>query len=77
MLVVCGILSYVFPGGSFARTETGEIIAGTYAKGETSGIAFWKIITAPFRVFFAEGSLTIIMICLLRDFDKTYCLPVD
>ncbi len=64
MIALCGILSLVIPQGQFERTADGEIIAGTFTQGEASGLAFWKIITAPVRVFFAEGSLTIIMICL-------------
>ena len=64
MLVVCGVLSLIVPQGEFARNANGEIIAGTYVQGEAHGIEFWRIITAPFRVFAAEGSLTIIMICL-------------
>ena len=64
MIAVCGILSLFIPQGSFARTQSGEIIAGTYVKGAVKGIAFWRVITAPFRVFFADGSITIIMICL-------------
>ena len=64
MITICGILSLVIPQGQFLRTETGEIIAGTYIQGEVKGIAFWRIITAPFRVFFADGGITIIMICI-------------
>ncbi len=64
MLAVCGILSLVVPQGSFLRDEAGQIIAGTYAQGSIKGIEFWRILTAPFRVFFADGSITIIMICI-------------
>ena len=64
MLALCGILSLIIPQGHFDRTETGEIIAGTFTQGEAHGIEFWRIITAPFRVFFEEGSLTVIMICV-------------
>lgn len=64
MLALCGILSLVIPQGQFARNADGEIIAGTFTQGKAQGLAFWKILTAPVRVFFAEGSITIIMICL-------------
>ena len=64
MIAICGILSLFIPQGHFARNEAGEIVAGTFVQTEPQGLSFWKIITAPFRVFFAEGSLTIIMICL-------------
>ena len=64
MIALCGILSLVIPQGEFLRNANGEIIAGTYTKGEVQGIAFWRIITAPFRVFFVDGGITILMICL-------------
>ena len=64
MIAICGILSLFIPQGHFARNEAGEIIAGTFVQTEAHGLSFWKIITAPFRVFFVEGSITIIMICL-------------
>lgn len=64
MLALCGVLSLVVPQGEFLRNASGEIIAGTYTQGGVHGIALWKILTAPFRVFFADGSITIIMICL-------------
>ena len=64
MIAICGILSLVIPQGEFLRNANGEIIAGTYTKGEVQGIAFWRIITAPFRVFFVDGGITILMICL-------------
>lgn len=64
MLTVCGFLSLVVPQGEFLRNASGEIIAGTYTQGKVQGIALWKILTAPFRVFFADGGITIFMICL-------------
>ena len=64
LLAVCGILSLIIPKGSFLRNDNGEIIAGTYVQGSVEGIAFWRILTAPFRVFFVDGGITIIMICL-------------
>lgn len=64
MIAICGILSLFIPQGHFSRNDAGEIIAGTFVQTEAQGLSFWKIITAPVRVFFAEGSLTIIMICL-------------
>ena len=65
ILIVCGVLSYIIPQGAFLRDETtGEIISGTYVQGNVDGIAIWRIITAPFRVFISEDALTIIFICL-------------
>ena len=64
MIAICGVLSLFVPQGHFLRNADGEIIADTFVQTEAQGLSFWKIITAPVRVFFAEGSLTIIMICL-------------
>ena len=64
IIAVCGILTLIIPQGSFLRTEDGKIIAGTFSQGQVKGLEFWRIITAPVRVFFVDGSLTIIMICL-------------
>jgi hypothetical protein len=62
LISLCGILTLFIPQGAFARNEAGEIIAGTYTQGGVEGIEFWRIITAPFRVFFVDGGITIIMI---------------
>lgn len=64
IIAISGILTLIIPQGQFMRDDNGQIIAGTYTKGNVKGIAFWRIITAPFRVFFVDGSLTIILICL-------------
>ena len=62
VLAVSGALSYFVPQGEFLRDENGMIIAGTYVAGEISGIALWRVITAPVRVFASEDAVTIIMI---------------
>lgn len=64
VLAICGALSYIIPQGTFSRDENGAIITGTYVKSGISGIAIWRIITAPVRVFASEDALTIIMISL-------------
>ena len=64
IIAISGILTLIIPQGSFLRDETGQIVAGTFTKGEIRGIEFWKVITAPFRVFVADGGITIIMISL-------------
>lgn len=64
IIVFSGILTLFIPQGSFLRDANGQIITGTFAKGEVEGIEFWRVLTAPFRVFVADGSLTIIMICV-------------
>ena len=62
IIAVSGIISNFIPQGSYERDEDGIIVDGTYVKGETKGLAFWRIITAPFRVFASDDALTIIMI---------------
>jgi uncharacterized ion transporter superfamily protein YfcC len=64
MLIVGGVLSYIIPQGSFSRDPDGVIIDGTYVEQGVKGIAIWRIITAPFRVFASEDALTIIFISL-------------
>ncbi len=61
-LTICGILSSFIPQGEFKTDENGAIIVGTYTQGEIKGIAFWRVLTAPVRVFASEDALTIIMI---------------
>ncbi len=64
ILAFCGSLSYFIPQGSFATDESGNIIPGTYQMGKVEGIAIWRVLTAPFRVFASEDALTIIMISI-------------
>lgn len=64
ILALVAALSYVIPQGSFARDEEGVILTDTYVRGEVGGIALWRVITAPGRVFASEDGLTIIMISL-------------
>lgn len=64
VLILCGSLSYFVPQGSFARDEAGEIILGTYRQGEVSGIAVWRVLTAPVRVFATPDAVTVIMISI-------------
>ena len=64
ILFFCGSLSYFIPQGSFLQDAEGNIIPGTYEEGAVQGIAPWRVITAPFRVFASEDGLSIIMISL-------------
>ena len=64
ILLVSGCLSYFIPQGAFLRDSEGVIIPGTYVAGQIKGIAIWRVITAPFRVFASEDALTIIMISI-------------
>jgi len=62
VLIISGALSYFIPQGSFERDDTRAIIPGTYQEFGVGGIAIWRIVTAPARVFVSEDSITIIMI---------------
>ena len=62
IIIFSGALSYFIPQGSFERTEDGALILGTYMEDGIGGIAPWRVLTAPFRVFASEDALTIIMI---------------
>lgn len=64
ILLFCGSLSYFIPQGSFETDAENNIIPGTYQKGTVEGIAFWRVLTAPARVFVSEDALTIIMISI-------------
>lgn len=62
ILFFCGSLSYFIPQGSFTTDADNNIIPGTYEKGRVEGIAFWRVLTAPVRVFASEDGITIIVI---------------
>lgn len=62
ILALCSGLSYVIPQGSFLRDAQGTILTDSYTKGDVSGIALWRVLTAPVRVFASEDAVTIIMI---------------
>ena len=64
LIAVAGILSNVIPQGQYLYNEAGEIISGSYVQLGVHGIEFWKIITAPFRVFASSDGLNIIMISI-------------
>ena len=64
VLLFCGSLSYFIPQGTFERDADNNIIPETYQAGEVEGIAFWRVLTAPIRVFASEDALTIIMISI-------------
>ena len=64
ILFLCGSLSYFIPQGFFARDVEGNIIPGTYQAEKIEGIALWRVITAPARVFASEDALSIIMISI-------------
>ena len=62
ILLLSGVVSYFVPQGAYARDEAGAIIMGTYVQQEVSGIPFWRVLTAPVRVFATSDAVTIIAI---------------
>lgn len=64
LLIFCGSLSYFIPQGAFERDTSGNILPGTYQMGQIEGISFWRVLTAPVRVFASEDAVTIIMISI-------------
>ena len=76
-IIVSGLLTLFIPQGSFLRDEDGQIVAGTFTKGEVKGIALWRVITAPFRVFVTNGSTTIIIISLFLLIMSGVCNILD
>ncbi len=64
VLLISGALSYFIPQGSFERDEAGNLLPETYTQLGVEGIAIWRVLTAPVRVFASEDALTIIMISL-------------
>ncbi len=64
ILFFCGSLSYFIPQGAFQTDTDNNIIPGTYQKGPVEGIAIWRILTAPLRVFASEDAVTIVMISI-------------
>ena len=62
LLMACGGLSYIVPQGSFQRDAAGNILVDTYQQSGVKGISFWKVLSAPVRVFGTEDATTIIVI---------------
>lgn len=64
ILIFCGSLSYFIPQGAFQTDADNNILPGTYQAGHIEGIAIWRVLTAPVRVFASEDAITIIMISI-------------
>ncbi len=64
ILVLSGMLSYIIPRGEYQKDAAGMILIDSYQSKGVQGIAVWRVITAPFRVFASSDALTIIMISL-------------
>ena len=64
ILLLSGVVSYFVPQGAYQRDEAGAIIMDTYVQQGISGIPFWRVLTAPVRVFATPDAVTIIAISL-------------
>ena len=64
LLLLSGTLSYFVPQGTFERDEAGVILIDTYVQSEVSGIPFWRVLTAPVRVFATSDAVTIVAISI-------------
>ena len=64
ILLISGTLSYVVPQGAYERDEAGAIIMGTYVQEGVSGIPFWRVLTAPVRVFATSDAVTILSVSI-------------
>ncbi len=62
ILFFCGSLTYLIPQGSFERDANNNIVLDTYKEAGIKGISFWRVISAPVRVFASSDAITIIMI---------------
>jgi len=62
ILLLSGVVSYFVPQGAYQRDEAGAIIMDTYVQQDISGIPFWRVLTAPVRVFATSDAVTIIAI---------------
>lgn len=62
VLALSGVLSYIIPRGYCEKNENGMLLMDTYVSKGVQGIALWRVLTAPVRVFFSSDALTIIMI---------------
>lgn len=67
LMLAAGILTRLVPAGEYARVEVDErqvIDATSYTLTERPDYPVWRWFTAPFEVFAAEGSATIIGVIL-------------
>lgn len=62
ILLLSGLLSYFVPQGAYERDASGTILMDTYQESGISGISFWRVLTAPVRVFASGDGVTIIAI---------------
>lgn len=63
IILIAALLPLFIPQGSYLRVD-GKIDINSFTYGEVKGIAAWRVITAPFRVFVSDDWLTILMISI-------------
>ena len=64
ILLLSGFLSYIVPQGAYTRDASGGIVLDSFTQGEVSGIPFWRVLTAPVRVFASSDAVTILAISI-------------
>ena len=64
ILLLSGFLSYIVPQGAYVRDASGTIELESFTQGEISGIPFWRVLTAPVRVFASSDAVTILAISI-------------
>ena len=60
IIAASAVLTLFIPQGTYEMVD-GQAV---YTAGEIHGIAFWRVITAPFRVFASDDGLRVIMISI-------------
>ena len=63
IILISALLPLFIPQGSYLRVD-GKIDIDSFTYGEVKGIAAWRVLTAPFRVFVSDDALTVIMISI-------------
>lgn len=63
IILISALLPLFIPQGSYLRVD-GKIDIDSFNYGEVKGIAAWRVLTAPFRVFASGDALTVIMISI-------------
>ena len=65
VILIAALLPLFIPQGHYLRDSKGNITdINSFTYGEVKGIAAWRVITAPFRVFASDDALTVIMISI-------------
>ena len=64
VFVFAGAMTQILPRGEFQRTESGQIINGTYAENPDYKIPIWKVVLSPILCLSSEQAVTGIAIIL-------------